>query len=282
VGGYLGGVIPGGWRFIPALYALLLVAMALAILVLSPRPDRQPGKGRPLRDTLAPLRHMRVWRFSLYYVVVFGAYVALSAWLPKFYVDAYGVSLSSAALLAATFIIPASLLRPVGGYLADRWGPRGVTYAVFIIMTVTLFVLSMPSGTFVADLQPGLHRAPLTFSFRLGLAPFATLMFVLGCAMGIGKASVYKYIPDYFPNDVGAVGGVVGMLGALGGFFLPPAFGALGRWGGMPQLAFLPLLALTSWSLLWLHVVVVRLRAERPLLDADGRLPAQYTATSPL
>ena len=66
---------------------------------------------------LSPLRHMRVWRFSLYYVVVFGAYVALSAWLPKFYIDTYGVSLSTAALLAATFILPASLLRPLGGYL---------------------------------------------------------------------------------------------------------------------------------------------------------------------
>ena len=69
---------------------------------------------------------------------------------------------------------------------------------------------------------------PLTFTYRLGLWPFASLMFVLGCAMGIGKASVYKYIPDYFPRDVGAVGGVVGMLGALGGFFLPPAFGIAG------------------------------------------------------
>jgi MFS transporter, NNP family, nitrate/nitrite transporter len=280
--GYWGGAIPGGWRFIPALYSGLLVLMAAAIFYYGPNPDRTPGRGRPLRETLSPLRHMRVWRFSLYYVVVFGAYVALSAWLPKFYIDTYGVSLSTAALLAATFILPASLLRPVGGHLADRWGPRGVTYAVFIVMAVALVVLSLPSGTFVADLQPGATRAPLTFSYRLGLWPFASLMFVLGCAMGIGKASVYKYIPDYFPRDVGAVGGVVGMLGALGGFFLPPAFGALGRWSGIPQLAFLALLALTSWSLVWLHVTVMRLRVTHPLLDSEGRLPAHYTATSPL
>jgi NNP family nitrate/nitrite transporter-like MFS transporter len=280
--GYLGGTIPGGWRFIPALYAALLVLMALVVFRVSPSPDRQPGRGRPLLDTLAPLRHMRVWRFSLYYIVVFGAYVALSAWLPKFYVDTYGVPLSTAALLAATFILPASLLRPVGGYLADRWGPRVVTYAVFVVMTGTLFVLSLPSGTFVADLQPGGIGAPLSFSYRLGLWPFVSLMFVLGCAMGIGKASVYKYIPDYFPSDVGAVGGIVGMLGALGGFFLPPAFGVLGRWSGMPQLAFLPLLGLTAGSLFWLHLVVVRLRGARPLLDSESRLPAQYTAASPL
>jgi NNP family nitrate/nitrite transporter-like MFS transporter len=164
--------------------------------------------------------------------------VALSAWLPKYYIDAYGVSLSTASLLAATFILPASLLRPAGGYLADQWGPRGVTYGVFIVMLVVLVVLSLPVG--------------------LGLWPFAILMFVLGCAMGIGKASVFKYIPDYFPNDVGAVGGIVGMLGALGGFFLPPAFGMVGRWSGVPQLAFLVLLALTVWSLAWLHLAVLR------------------------
>jgi len=144
--------------------------------------------------------------------------------------------------MTATFILPAGLLRPLGGYVSDRWGPRGVTYAVFITMTAVLIALLVPSRS-------------------LGLLGFAGLMFILACAMGIGKASVYKYIPDYFPNDVGAVGGVVGMLGALGGFFLPPAFGALGRWSGSPQVAFVALLALTVWSLAWLHLAVVRLRA---------------------
>lgn len=120
--------------------------MAVAIFYLCPTPDHQPGRGRPLLETLSPLRHMRVWRFSLYYIVVFGAYVALSAWLPKFYIDTYGVSLSTAALLAATFILPASLLRPVGGHLADRWGPRGVTDAVFIVMTGALLVLPWVSA----------------------------------------------------------------------------------------------------------------------------------------
>jgi NNP family nitrate/nitrite transporter-like MFS transporter len=112
-----------------------------------------------------------------------------------------------------------------------------ITYGVFVVTTATLLLLSLPSGTFVADLRPAVHDEPFTFSYRLGLWPCAGLMFVLGCAMGIGKASVYKYIPDYFPKDLGAVGGVVGMLGALSGFFLPPAFGILTRWSGVPQLA---------------------------------------------
>jgi NNP family nitrate/nitrite transporter-like MFS transporter len=261
--GYLGGLIPGGWRFIPALYAVLLVLMGLAIFLLSPTPDRKPSQGRPLREMLQPLRHMRVWRFGLYYVVVFGAYVALSGWLPKFYIDTYGVSLSTAALLTATFIFPASLLRPLGGYLSDRMGPRVVTYSVFIVMAISLLILSVPSGRLI--------------SYRLALWPFAIVMFALGCAMGIGKASVFKYIPDYFPEDVGAAGGVVGALGALGGFILPPAFGMLGRWTGIPQLAFVALLALTLWSLAWLHWTVIRSRNTRtaPQAASPFRVPAR-------
>jgi NNP family nitrate/nitrite transporter-like MFS transporter len=124
--GYLGGLIPGGWRFIPFLYAVLLVLMGFAMWFGAPRVDKRPGQGRPLLDMLKPLRYVRVWRFSLYYVVVFGAYVALSAWLPKYYVDVFGLPLHEAALLTALFIFPASLLRPLGGYFSDRLrGPAG-------------------------------------------------------------------------------------------------------------------------------------------------------------
>lgn len=276
--GYMSGLIPGGWRFIPAFYAALLILMGLAILYGCPKEDRHPGAGRPLRSMLKPLMHTRVWRFGLYYVVVFGAYVGLSSWLPGFYVDTYGVPLHTAALLTALFILPAGLLRPLGGYLSDCWGPRGVTYAVFIIMSLALVALSMPNGKFIIQA----NGADMTLSYKLGVWPFTILLLVLGCAMGIGKASVYKYIPDYFPNDVGAVGGIVGMLGALGGFVLPLAFGVLGRRSGIPQLSFLALLALTVCSLAWLHMAVRHLRKAKPVLTSDGRLPAQYTVTSPL
>jgi NNP family nitrate/nitrite transporter-like MFS transporter len=200
-------------------------------------------------EMLAPLKHIRVWRFSLYYVIVFGAYVALSGWLPKFYIDVYGMSLPQAALLTATFIFPASLLRPLGGYLSDLYGPRIVTYAVFVSMVLALVFLAIPLG-----------------EAAMPVWLFGTLMFIVGCGMGIGKASVYKYIPNYFPKDVGAVGGMVGLLGALGGFFLPPLFGFLGRSTGVPQMAFLALLAMTVLSLAWLHVIVMKLRAEERTL----------------
>jgi MFS transporter, NNP family, nitrate/nitrite transporter len=239
-GGYLGGWIPGEWRVVPVLYSVSLVFTAVAIWLLCPAEDRKPGQGRPLREMLAPLKHIRVWRFSLYYVVVFGAYVALSAWLPNYYVTTYGLDLRGASLLTALFIFPASLLRPLGGWLSDLYGPRAVTYAVFAGMTLATIPLCLP-----ASILP------------LGAASFTVLMVIVGVGMGIGKASVYKYIPNYFPADVGAVGGLVGLLGALGGFLLPKAFGWLGRETGFPQAAFLSLLVLTVGSLAWLHLAVM-------------------------
>ncbi|MDB5306662.1 MAG: narK2 [Gemmataceae bacterium] len=245
--GYYGGLVPGGWRFVPVAYSVMLLATAAAIYLVCPKADRTPGRGRSLGDMMAPLRYLRVWRFSLYYVVVFGAYVALSAWLPNYYRNTFGVDLRTAALLTALYIFPASLLRPLGGYLADRFGPRVVTYGVFVVMTLALVPLCLPSRV--------LH---------LGVEWFTVLMVVVGAGMGIGKASVFKYVPNYYPKDVGAVGGLVGALGALGGFFLPPVFGAIGRWTGSPQSAFVALLVLTVGSLGWLHLVVLRIkRAER-------------------
>ena len=248
--GLLGGIIPGGWRVVPALYAFALVAMAGVVALFTPRPDRKPGAGRPLADLVAPMRYARVWRFSLYYVVVFGAYVALSGWLPKFYVDTYKLKLHEAALLTALFIFPASLLRPLGGWLSDLYGPRVVTYSVFLVMTIALCVLCVPDGVYFGR------------AYRPGAAFFTAMMCVVGCGMGIGKASVYKYVPDYYPNDVGAVGGLVGTLGALGGFLLPPLFGFLGRWTGQPRSSFVSLLVLTVLSLGWLHLAVMSIKAK--------------------
>ena len=245
--GYFGGVVPGGWRVVPAMYSVMLVLTALAIYLICPKVDHMPGKGRPLGEMMKPLKYVRVWRFSLYYVVVFGAYVALSAYLPTYYNSTFGVDMRTAALLTALYIFPASLLRPLGGYLSDKFGPRVVTYSVFVVMIAALIPLCLPNSVLSLD-----------------VTAFTVLMFVVGIGMGVGKASVYKYVPNYFPNDVGAVGGLVGALGALGGFFLPPVFGSLGRATGSPQSAFYALLALTIVCLVWLHVVVMGLkRTER-------------------
>ena len=253
--GFLGGVIPGGWRFVPFLYMVLLVLMALAAWLFTPHREIKPSGGRSLGSMLRPLKTVRVWRFSLYYVVVFGAYVALAAWLPKYYVDVYGLELAQAALLTALFIFPASLLRPFGGIASDTFGARKVMYGTFITMLIASGILMMPYGYIVLNRNDGTTSEVLPWS--VGVELFTFLVFVMGCAMGVGKAAVYKHIPEYFPNDVGAVGGLVGSLGALGGFFLPPLFAYASGWTGMPQATFFVVFLVTLIAAIWMHATVV-------------------------
>jgi len=275
------GFIEGGWRLIPVIYAVLLLTLAVATWAVTPGRDRKPGAGRPVREQLVPLRQMRVWRFSLYYVAVFGAYVALSAWLPKYYVDTFGLSLGDAALLTASFIFPASLLRPLGGWFSDKLGARRVMYWTFGIMLVSSFILMMPDGHIVVrvseSFDPTGTRQVLPYS--IGVIPFALLVFVLGCSMGIGKAAVYKHIPEYFPHEVGSVGGLVGMLGALGGFFLLPLFAYSTAWTGLPSATFFVLFLLTLSCWLWMHWTVVHmLQKSSPELAGYFEKPAMEAA----
>jgi NNP family nitrate/nitrite transporter-like MFS transporter len=236
--GLMGGLIPGGWRFVPFLYGVLLLLTAIAVAVFAPSPDRKPAQGRPIIAMLKPLKEARVWRFSLYYVVVFGAYVALSAWLPKYFVSVYDVPLSIAALLTTPFIFTSSLLRPLGGWLSDKYGPRKVTTAVFVTGGLCALLLFLP----------------------MGIVPFTTLVTLLGVTQGIGKASTIKYIPAYYPKDVGAVVGLVGALGALGGFAMPPLFAWLGQITGRPQSMFWVVFGITGISLALLRFAVVQIR----------------------
>src|SRR5205814_7769991 len=184
-------------------------------------------------------------------------YVAVSLWLPNYYKTVFGLSLGKASLLTALFIFPASLLRPLGGWLSDRFGARPVTYLVFVIMLLACVPLAAPATWLAAGNS---------------LGSFVFLVEVLAVGMGIGKASVYKYIPDYFPRDVGAVGGLVGTLGALGGFFLPLGFGYLQEATKQPRSCFWIMLSLIAWSFAWLHLVVtgIRRRTTRSAVEPAG------------
>ncbi|GAA5436027.1 MFS transporter (plasmid) [Deinococcus aquaticus] len=232
-----GLLIPGGWHFVPFVFALLLLACAAFTYRLAPADHAQPN-GRTLADWVRPLVKVQVWRFGLYYVVFFGAYVALSLFLPKYYVDHYDIPLAQAGLLTALFIFPASLLRPVGGFLSDRFGPRAVTVTSFAVMLLALIPLT--------------RELPLT--------PFMLLTTVVGLGMGVGKASTYTLVAQWYPGQMGTVGGLVGLLGGLGGFILPLLFTALKASLG-PQAAFIILLTVAAASTAVFVGSMLRLKA---------------------
>lgn len=252
--------IQGGWRLIPVVYAVLLVVTGILTWMMVPKTDRAPGTSKPIKETLVPLKQVRVWRFSLYYVAVFGAYVALSAWLPKYYVDNFQTELWLAGLLTSIFIFPASLLRPVGGWMSDRWGARRIMYLTFALMLLSSGILMMPNGYMTVVHTDGTTSTHWHYSMNLFF--FTVLIFVLGCAMGIGKAAVYKHIPEYFPDNVGSVGGLVGMFGGLGGFILPPLFAWSKEVSGYPTSTFFVIFILVAVCAIWMHLTVHRMLNE--------------------
>jgi len=114
-------------------------------------------------------------------------------------------------------------------------------------------------------------KGPITFSFEIALPAFVTLTVILGFFMAIGMAAVYKHIPAYYPDHVGAVGGLVGAIGGLGGFVLPIAFGLMNDFIGVWTSCFMLLFGLVVLALAWMHGAI-RLM-ERAKIGALKSLP---------
>ncbi|TLU62027.1 NarK/NasA family nitrate transporter [Thalassotalea litorea] len=197
-----------------------------------------------------PLRHLAVWRFGLYYYFVFGGYLALTLWLPQYYVSAYDLNINQAMALTLLYVTSSSLVRAAGGWFADKYGARTVNWSVFWTCLVCLFFLSYPPTTMViqgVDKQVNLH-------IEINVWVFTGLIFVIGIAQGFGRASVYKIIYDYYPKQMGSVGGVVAMVGALGGCTLPLIFGIAVDFIGVYSACFMLLYAVLAACMLLMFV----------------------------
>jgi len=313
-----GGVNIEGWRQLPTIYAVALVVMAVIFYFFST--NKIPDNGqRKLLDMLAPLKNVRVWRFGLYYFLVFGGFVALAQWLVPYYVNVYLMSIVTAGLLTSIFSLPSGVIRALGGVMSDRFGARVVMYWILAAIAVCSFLLFFPkmeiespgSGiiarregtvTFISDteihigddvyplesvdkreiddseviLLPKIdswHESRVVVGeqiskrqllaqgithiyFQANVWVFTALVFMIGIAMGIGKAAVYKFIPEYFPNEVGVVGGIVGVVGGLGGFVSPIIFGSLLKSIGLWTTTWMFFFLVTVICLVWLSLVV--------------------------
>ncbi|MBT4407063.1 MAG: NarK/NasA family nitrate transporter [Euryarchaeota archaeon] len=324
-----------GWRLLPQLYAAVLVLMAIIFWVGTFERKVKQEKTLSLQERLSPLKDVRVWRFGLYYFLVFGGFVALAQWLVPYYVNVYTLSVGTAGMLTAIFSFPSGVIRAFGGWFSDRAGARKVMYWVLgacLISSILLLpprmeitsagegVLAQRAGTVievdeinytitvldpageetiynylgieegssslneddmaviptvdtwqepVVEVNDEIERKQLLakgislITFQANIWIFTFFVFVLGMAMGIGKAAVYKHIPVYYPNDVGVVGGIVGVLGGLGGFILPVVFGYLLKWTGLWTMTWLLFAVITFACLIWMHLVIKRMTNRR-------------------
>jgi MFS transporter, NNP family, nitrate/nitrite transporter len=248
-------VVAIGWVYVPQIFAvaMLITAIAFWFFTYSDPKHLVPGNVS-YRRQLECLRDPKVWKYCQYYSIVFGGYVALALWMVHYYVGEFGLDIRIAALLAACFSLPGGVLRAIGGWMSDKWGAHRVTWWVMWVSWICLFLLAYPATSYTVQTVNG----PVTFTLAHNVWTFTILMFLLGIAWAFGKASVFKYIADDFPTNIGTISGVVGLAGGLGGFILPIMFGALLDLTGVRSTAFMLMYAVVWVSLIWMYWTEVR------------------------
>tara|TARA_R110001592_G_scaffold76062_2_gene229875 strand:- start:7184 stop:8437 length:1254 start_codon:yes stop_codon:yes gene_type:complete len=248
-------VVAFSWQMVPTVYAVIMLITAILFWFTSFTDDSHKIASHvTFKDQLQVLKDPRVWRYCQYYSFVFGGYVALALWMTKYYIGEYGFDLQTAALLAACFSLPGGILRALGGWFSDKYGAHSVTWWVMWVCWICLFIMSYPQTEFTVKTVEG----PQTFEIALSPTIFTILLFIVGVAMAFGKASVYKYISDEFPDNMGAVSGIVGLAGGLGGFILPILFGVLLDLTAVRSSAFMLMYGITWVSLIGMYVFEVR------------------------
>ncbi len=207
----------GGWIRPFQVLGAVAAIMALIYWLTGRDAPRPAGPQRSIADRLSVLgKGWGAWLLSLYYFLSFGGFVALGAYLPKFLVDRFALDRIDAGNRTAGFVLVATLARPLGGWLADRFGGRRVLTTIFVIIPALAGVLATDPDMTV-----------LTAAFL-----------ALAVCFGIGNGAVFKLVAEVYPKETGTVTGVVGAAGGLGGFFPPLVMGAVKQSTGSYALGF--------------------------------------------
>lgn len=269
-----------GWQTVALIWAAVLAVMALAFyvttvddLIIVER-RKSGADANSFMIELWPLREMRVWRFAFYYFFLFGAFVALALWLPRYLIGIYGFDIATAGMIGALYSIPASIFRAYGGVLSDRIGARPVMYWSLGVSVAATLILSFPPTSYVIR---GVER-DIAAHLEISVWAFIAVTFVLGFFMSLGKAAVFKHIASYYPSNVGAVGGLVGMIGGLGGFVLPIAFGALNDITGLWSSCFMLLFGIVAGLFVWMDITVRRTNKNAAASSNGSTHPAVIAA----
>ncbi|MEX2460238.1 MAG: NarK/NasA family nitrate transporter [Paenibacillaceae bacterium] len=187
-----------GWETTIRLYLVLLGVMIVLNFLLG---DREEPKVRTslIAQIKGVYKSEKLWILSLFYFITFGSFVAFSVYLPNFLVSHFDLPKVDAGLRTAGFIVLATAMRPIGGWLADRWNPFRILMFVFSGLTIAAVMLS--------------------FAPSIGLYTVGCLLIAF-CA-GTGNGTIFKLVPLYFTKQAGIANGVISALGGLGGFFPP-------------------------------------------------------------
>jgi NNP family nitrate/nitrite transporter-like MFS transporter len=196
--------------------AIGVAVMALVFYTFTQDPPK-PAEPKTMKQSLSVLKYKATWHLSIFYFLTFGGFVAFSVYLPTFLKELFQLSAFDAGLRTAGFVLAATLIRPAGGYLADRYGSKKVLTIVFFGILAAALLLSITLNHFVY------------FSF---LCLFISLL------LGLGNGAVFKMVPEVSTGNTGAVTGIVGAAGGIGGFFPPIVLGIVKDATGQYNLGF--------------------------------------------
>jgi NNP family nitrate/nitrite transporter-like MFS transporter len=252
IAGFTGPKIVKAWGLTAPFWIAVAVVTVTAIvfaLFAQDAPARAPKGPRPtMLGSLQIFRQSgRAWALTLFYFLSFGGFVAMFLYLPKMLVSVHHLTKPEAGARAAGFALLVVLARPIGGVVADRIGAERVLVVSF-------------AGT-----------ALLALGLAVGykqMVPLTICCLTMGVLLGLGTGAVFKLVPQWFPDQVGAVTGVVGAAGGLGGFFPPLVMGSVKSATGSYTLGFVLLAAV---AVICLAVVKLLERRQQPVERVVGQ-----------
>ena len=227
-----------GWNNVFGLALIPLgVALAVYLIFAKDAPDAPPAKS--LNQYVAILKDKDAWWFMFFYSVTFGGFVGLASSLSIYFNDLYALGAVKAGYCTAACVFAGSLVRPIGGMIADRVGGIRTLMTMYTLAAILLVVMSFGQATYVT-----------------ALAIIIPVMAVLG----MGNGAVFQLVPQRFRKEIGVMTGLVGMAGGVGGFYLAASLGYVKQSTGSYQIGILIFAGLTILAVIGLTNVKTRWR----------------------